>query len=106
MQQSSRPDDAQPPAQDSDKVPSPACRSPNETARALPQSTGELPNDNVPTAATGDGDVSGVEDAPPSNRASETCNGDPSFQLLRQTIDSLEVSFRGEPRPEIWQQLH
>jgi len=34
-------------------------------------------------------------DAPPSNRASNSCIGDPSFLLLRKEIDSLELSYRG-----------
>ena len=47
----------------------------------------------------------GFPDAPPSNRASGNCNRDPSFLLLRQAIDSLEVSYRGEWRPQIVKRL-
>lgn len=47
-----------------------------------------------------------VSDAPPSNRASDSCIGtNESFQFLAKHIDSLELSYSGYLRPSSFKQL-
>ena len=44
-------------------------------------------------------------DAPPSNRASNSCKQDESFELLALGIDSLDLSFQGSTDPFVESQL-
>jgi hypothetical protein len=58
---------------------------------------GYLPNGRPIRGAAANGARS---DAPPSNRASDSCNQD-SYTLLSGHVDTLELSYRGTLQPEV-----
>lgn len=58
----------------------------------------DVPDESAPAADCGGAaTASGADslDAPPSNRASNKCNGT-TFQLLSRHVDSLELSYKGD----------